>query len=228
MIALIGAMPEEVKAIRDHMKNAVCHTYKKQKFYVGNIGRRKCIATQCGVGKTNAAVTAAILMERYPITGVINVGIAGGLDPQEEVFDIVISERTAHHDIDIPGGNWPKGFDQKKTCFRSDAHYVKTAKQVMKKMHQKAWIGDMVSGDQFVYRTKQINEILKNYPTALCAEMEGASIAQVCSRYQVPFIVIRSLSDIARKKDNEKSADFNVGQAAEASALFCEKFLEEI
>ena len=228
MIALIGAMPEEVKAITQRMKNVLCRTYRNQKFYIGTLGSKKCIATQCGVGKTNAALTTAILLERYPIKGVINIGIAGGLDPREEVFDIVISERTAHHDIDIPGDNWPKGFDQTKTCFRSDAGYVKTARKVMKKMHQKAWIGDMVSGDQFIYRNKQITEILKNYPTALCAEMEGASIAQVCSRYKVPFIVIRSLSDIARKKNNEKSADFNVVQAADASALFCEKFLEEI
>ncbi len=169
-------------------------------------------------------MSTTILMENFEVNAVVNIGTAGGLQEDMKVLDIVVSLQVVHHDIDVPG--WEKGFDLKERCYYSNEELVKIMRLVVQGEESSVWFGNIVTGDSFVYKDEQFNEIMKNYSGALCAEMEGASIAQVCQHYEKPFIIIRSLSDIVHHEENGMTFDEYAERASKRSALWCQKFVE--
>jgi adenosylhomocysteine nucleosidase len=172
-------------------------------------------------------MSTTILFENFDIEGVVNIGTAGGLREDQEVLDVVISNIVAHHDMDISVFGYPLGFDQDYTAYKADDKYIEIMKNIIEK-EDRVFIGNIASGDSFIHREDQIELINKNFPGALCAEMEAAGIAQVCKHYKKPFIVIRSLSDITIKEGNDLDFNTYVSLASKRSALWCEKFIEEL
>lgn len=223
MIAIIGAMDIEVQALCERMSDIKVSTKHGVTFYEGKLSGKNVVVTLCGIGMCSAAISTTILLENYDITGVVNFGTAGGLKDHLEVLDVIVGENIANYEIDVPG--WDNNdFDKKLIIFKSDERFISLMKEVISD-EARVFVGNIASGNTFVCKDEHIKRILDKYPETLCAEMEGASIAQVCTRYEIPFIVIRSLSDIAIKDGNEMTFDEYAQKASKRCALWCEKFV---
>lgn len=226
MLAFIGAMQIEVDAILERMSHVEKQQISQTDFYVGQLAGVDCLVMLSGIGKVAAAMSTTLLFEHFDVTGVVNIGTAGGLDQRQNVLDVVVSKKVAHHDVDVPG--WPKGFDQEKTCYTADPKMISAVEEITKDSSETVWFGNIVTGDCFVYRDEQIARIQEEFAGALCAEMEGAAIAQVCVHYGCPFVILRSLSDITHKAGNEMTFDEYAVKASIRSAKWCEQFIEVV
>ncbi len=222
MIGIIGAMEEEVEAILALMeinKKEVNHGYT---FYEGFMAKKDVVLVQGGIGKVNASISTTLLLTQYPVDFVINIGSAGGLSLEQNVGDVVISTGVLHHDVDVTAfGRKPGEVPGMPCIFQPDAIALKQVETILKDSHQPYHLGLIVSGDQFICREDQVSQILNVFPNAVCAEMEAASIAQVCHVFDVPFIITRSLSDIYKKGENHIQFDEYLKQASQSSANMC-------
>ncbi|MFQ8583962.1 MAG: 5'-methylthioadenosine/S-adenosylhomocysteine nucleosidase [Holdemania massiliensis] len=183
MIAIIGAMKVEIDALLALMEDVEASSIQKIPFYTGKLADVPVVVTQSGVGKTLAAMSTTLLLEHFEVSGLINIGTAGGLMDNQAVLDVVISTRIAHHDVDVPGWNHGFGLDN-PCCFAADERCVQAVSQVIQE-HDRAWIGPIASGDYFVNTAQQVARIKQEYPEALCAEMEAANRADCTLRRSV-------------------------------------------
>lgn len=191
-IGIIFAIEEELNAFKELIK--IDNEYKifDLTFYECVINDIDCVLVQCGVGKVNAARTAQILIDNMKVEYIFNVGVAGGIDSSLKVGDIVIGEKLVQHDFDVTPFNYEKGqIPNVGTFIECDEYLIKLAEKCLKKAKK----GVIASGDIFVTEEWMSKKINKKF-NALCCEMEGASIAQVCFLSHIPFLVIRSISDV--------------------------------
>lgn len=155
---------------------------------------------KCGIGKVNAAMCTQILADRYNVDAVINTGVAGSLNNDIDICDIVISTVAQEHDMDVTALGYEKGIipDMDVSIFEADRKLVELTKKSAKEagLDVKVFEGKVVSGDQFI-STHEKKKSLKNSFGGDCAEMEGAAIAHVASLNNIPFLVIRAISDKA-------------------------------
>lgn len=226
-IGIIAAMNEEMQQIKNVMSNITENVVYNLHFFEGNISGKECVLVECGIGKVNAARTTQILIDNYDIEYVVNIGTAGGVDTALNVTDVVIGEKLAQHDFDITAFGREKGFitGVGKYVF-SDEKLVKKCKEAMENITQnnsyKVLIGTIASGDIFCTDRNMANEIQKEF-SALCVEMEGAAIGQICMLDNVPFIVIRSISDSPNGNNN---IDFD--EYITIASKRCAEFLKEL
>lgn len=221
MIAIIAAMDVEVNAFKILMTNI---KEDDNHFFLGELSGVDVVLAKSGVGKVGASIITTSLINHYDIDLVINIGSAGGLKKGIQIGDIIIASDVAHHDIDIPG--WPKGFNQYKTCFHANEALLKLVQNV--KTDLKCHFGPMVSGDSFICKASQTTKIITEFPEALCVEMEASSVAQCANYFNVPFLILRSISDITIEDGNEVDFEKFVHTAAKNSADFCAKVIKEI
>ena len=219
MIAIIGAMQEEVNEITALMENKETKTFHSVVFVTGTLNRVPVVVLLSGIGKAAAAMTTAMCLERFNVEGIVNIGTAGGLKEQQEVLDVVVSSKVTYHDLDLTVFGYPQSFSNQRFVYEADARYIEAFKTVIGKSRH--WIGPVVSGDQFISRREQVDLILKNYPEAICAEMEGAAVAQVAAAYQIPFVILRSLSDITVRNENHITFEEYLTKASQRSARWC-------
>ena len=166
------------------------------KFYEGMIHNNYCILTESGVGKVNSARCTQILIDNMDVDMIINIGVAGGISEKLKVCDIVIGEKLVQHDFDITAFNHEKGYIPNVGVYiDSDTYLVNIAKECINNKKYNVVSGIIASGDIFCTESWMSKKINTKF-NALCVEMEGASIAQVCYLSNVPFIVIRSISDV--------------------------------
>lgn len=196
---IIGAMDIEVRALIDSMENAKLKRISSIDYYSGRLYGQDIVVAKCGAGKVNAAVcTQAMIMSFGPET-IINTGIAGGLDKQIHILDIVISDSVVEHDLDTTVFGDPPGFISGLGIVKIDCadHLVKKACQAAKAVENtRVFTGTIASGDQFISSPEQKNKIHSTFG-ALCAEMEGAAIGHVCYMNNTDFCIIRCISDNA-------------------------------
>lgn len=198
-IGIIGAMSEEVEMLKNEMYVEEKIDKANMIFYHGVLLEKEVVVVTCGIGKVNAAVCTQILIDRFRVDKIINVGIAGGLNKDIFPGDIVVADNLVQHDMDVrffgdPLGQIPRmdTFD-----FKCDSDLVEKAKQAIEKIRDaKAYTGRILSGDQFISEAEQ-QKFLGEHFEAYACEMEGASIGQVCYLNSMPFVVIRSISDNA-------------------------------
>ncbi|WP_454053818.1 5'-methylthioadenosine/adenosylhomocysteine nucleosidase [Clostridium sp. Marseille-Q7071] len=214
-IGIIGAMEEEVQILIDEMQVESKIEKANMCFNKGRIFGKEVVIVKSGIGKVNAAVCTQILVDDYKANAVINVGIAGGIGEEIYPGDIVIASDLVQHDMDTSAfgdkiGQIPRMdvFD-----FKCDSKLIKYAKNACEDLKDhKSFVGRIVSGDQFIANVEKIRW-LKNEFEALACEMEGASIAHVAYLNNIPFIIIRSISDNANNgahMDYEKFKDIAV------------------
>lgn len=222
MIGIIAAMQSEVDALLDFMQ--VGEEIKKDgiTFWQGTLQHHDVILMLSGVGKGNAAMATTLLLKNFPITHVINIGTAGGLCQDENVLDLVISERVVQHDYDTSALDGKEGIG---LYYDADAELIATCKQVFAQAKEAFHLGLVASGDQFISEEEQLKTLLAKFPDAKCAEMEAGAIAQVCHHFQIPFVVVRSLSDIAFKEKSHLDFCEYVHMASKRSAMLCEKIV---
>ena len=208
MIGIIGAMEEEVATLKEQMKVEEIVERASMKFYSGTLCKKNVVIVRSGIGKVNAAVCAQILIDKFQVNMLINTGIAGSLNADINVGDMVISVDAIHHDMDAtifgdPVGQVPR---MDTLAFAADKTLVEKAKMANEEANPdiKTIKGRVVSGDQFVSSSEVKNRIVNNFQ-ADCTEMEGAAIAQVAYLNQIPYVIIRAISD---KADNSAVLDY--------------------
>ena len=220
--AIIGAMEEEVEAIKERITIHSSTTIANCEYNIGSYGDHEIILLQSGIGKVNAALSTTILHERFKPDYVINTGSAGGTDPTLEVGDIVIGENILHHDADATAFGYKFGqIPQMPEVFTSDDQLVQRAKESIERLtgdFQKV-VGIIGTADSFMSDAERVSQVIERFPEVKALEMEAAAIAQVFYQYGTPFLIIRSLSDIAGKT-SEVSFEKFLEKAAENSATF--------
>ena len=227
MYAIVGAMDEEVAALLKRMQDVVVKSIGPIDFSFGKLGNKDVVLFKSGIGLSMAAMSTSICLSHFKIDALVNIGTAGGLKEFQNVLDIVVSDKITYHDFDItPFGNERNFTNRNRYVFKSDAQMIEIFKQL--NFENAVWIGPIVSGNQFIHSNEQLEVIERFYPEAIAAEMEGASIAHVCASFGCPFIVIRSLSDIARQAQNNLTFDEYLNQASERSASFTEEFVKKL
>ncbi|MED3624504.1 5'-methylthioadenosine/S-adenosylhomocysteine nucleosidase [Neobacillus thermocopriae] len=228
-IAIIGAMEEEVTLLREHIENKTQETVAGCEFTFGKMHGTDVILLRSGIGKVNAAMSTTILLEKYKPDCIINTGSAGGLNPDLNVGDAVISTEVRHHDVDVTAFGYEYGqVPQLPAAFLADEKLLTVAEKAAKELDNfKVVRGLIATGDSFMENAERVEYIRTKFNDLQAVEMEAAAIAQVAHRFEVPFVIIRSLSDIAGKESNISFDQF-IDKAATNSATLVMKMVAEL
>lgn len=217
MIGIITATVQEFQAL-----NEMIGTNEKgtMRFVTGTIGSHEVVGVQGGIGKVNAALCAQKMIDTYPVDAIINVGVAGALNGDLHVGDMVLSRDALQHDFDTCYfGDAPghiTGFDTVE--FKAEEDLLKCAEAAAGKLGYRYLTGRVVSGDQFICDAEKKAYLISQFQGD-CCEMEGAAIAQVCTVNQVPFLILRAISDGADDGAGMSYDTFVVFAAERAAAL---------
>lgn len=208
MIGIIGAMEEEVAALKEDMDIQETVEQASMVFCKGKLCGKDVVVVRSGIGKVNAGICAQILVDRFQADVLINTGIAGSLDARIDIGDMVISTDALHHDMDatIFGdalGQIPR---MDTLAFPADEELVNKAVRANEKANPDIYTfaGRVASGDQFISSGEVKEKIVENFHP-LCVEMEGAGIAQAAYLNRVSYVIIRAISD---KADNSATMDY--------------------
>ena len=224
---IIAAMKEEMQEIKKIMQEIEEIKIRELIFFKGKINNNNVILVEAGIGKVNAARVTQLMIDKFEIQRIINVGSAGSANNELKIGDIVIGKRLVQHDFDITAFGHPKGFITNIGQYvESDSELISKMEQTILKLSQnefKIKIGTIASGDIFCTEPKMKEKIRTKF-NADAIEMEGAAIAQVCKLNEIPFIVIRSISDNPDRK-NEITFDQFLEKASKRCAEIINKFL---
>jgi adenosylhomocysteine nucleosidase len=230
-LAIVGAEKCEVQELIDALQESKAEIHSGRNFYLGKLEGQNTIIVECGVGKVNAARTVQMLIDFYEPWAIINTGVAGGLAPGLKIGDIILGERLVQHDFDVsplgyaPGQIIGVSAEKGPTFFIGDKDILSTLKTAVKAAanDRDVRLGCIASGDIFVSKGN-LKQVLHDNFGADVAEMEGAAIAQVASAANVPFAVIRAVSDLADGSAPASFAEFDAEAshiAAQAVRNFC-------
>ncbi len=226
-VGIIFPMEEEIEAFKKYIKITKEFKIFELNFYEGKIKDVECVLVKCGIGKVNAARTTQILIDNMDVDYIFNVGVAGGISDKLSVGDIVIGEKLIQHDFDVTAFNYEKGFiPDVGSYIDTDTYLVSLADAVLKKLDVNLFRGVIASGDIFCTDSKMSEKINKKF-NALCVEMEGASIAQVCFLNHIPFLILRSISDVPNNNNKVTYEEF-LESSCEIIALAMKNILEEL
>ena len=196
MYGIIAAMQEEMKEIKKIMQNIENKEIYELNFFKGTISDKNVVLVEAGVGKVNAARVTQILIDNFKVEGIINVGSAGSCNDELEIGDIVIGKKLVQHDFDITAFNHPKGYIPKVGVYVECDRYLRELAFNIKK--DNVYDGTIATGDMFCTDI-ELSKKIKDEFNAVAVEMEGASIGMTSYLSGIPFLVIRSISDVIGK-----------------------------
>ena len=191
------------------MENCQTSQHAGYVFHQGQLEGTNVVIVQSGIGKVAAALATAVLIERFQPDYIVNTGSAGGFDQSLKVGDIVISSEVRYHDVDLTVFGYEIGqLPANPPAYIPHPMLVESAKAGIKSLTSnndtntsiQTLVGLITTGDTFMTADDDIAKARKNFPTMAAVEMEGAAIAQTCHQFNIPFVVIRSMSDIAGKE----------------------------
>ena len=213
MIGIIGAMDEEVAMLKEKLTEVQVETKAAMDFYKGKLEGKDVVVVRSGIGKVNAAMCAQILADIYHADHVINTGIAGSLKAEINIGDIVLSTDALQHDMDATGfGYEPAEIPlMGKKTFEADASLRSLIAETCREVNPEIGVfeGRVVSGDQFISDGDVKDRLVRMF-APYCTEMEGAAIAQAAWLNQIPFVIIRAISD---KADGSAHMDYSEFEA---------------
>ena len=222
---IITAMQEEMQEIEKIMIQKEEQRIYELNFIKGRINNTEVVLVEAGVGKVNAARTTQVLIDRFQVDAIINVGSAASANDELDIGDIVIGNKIVQHDFDITAFGHPKGYISNVGQFvESDKELIEKMGQTISKLKDnefKIKIGTIATGDIFCTEIKMKEKIRAKF-NADAIEMEGAAIAQVCKLDNIPFLVIRSISD---KPNGDNHITFD--QFLEKASKRCAKIIKE-
>jgi len=221
-IGIIGAMDEEVQKLKEQLGSYQEKIIAGIPFYQGTIADQEIILVQSGIGKVNAALSTTVLLSHFQPDIVINTGSAGGFNKDLEIGDIVISTEIRHHDVDATAFGYEYGqVPQMPPAYQADERLIELADQAARTQTNAHHVvqGLIATGDSFMSDPERVAWILTKFPELQAAEMEGGAIAQVCHRFETPFVIIRSLSDIAGKEASTSFDEFLQTAATHSAEL---------
>ncbi|VFP88058.1 5'-methylthioadenosine/S-adenosylhomocysteine nucleosidase [Candidatus Erwinia haradaeae] len=224
-IGIIGAMEAEIVPLRNKLKNKKKILLVGSEIYSGMLNNIEIFLLKSGIGKVAATLSSTLFLYLYKPDLIINIGSAGGLDPLLKIGDIIISDEVMYHDVDVTACGYARG--QMIGCpvsFQADKHLITVAQLCSKQLNLHSVSGLIVSGDAFINGGVLLKNIRNIFPGAIAVDMEAAAVGHVCYQFSIPFIVIRSVSDIA---DQESPCSFNhfLDLASSNSSLMIESFL---
>lgn len=213
---IIGAMDLEVDALKEKMTEVRVTTRAKMDFYEGKLNGAQVVVVRCGIGKVNASLCVQILADLFAVTHVINTGVAGSLNAELDIGDILISKDAVHHDVDVRIFGYALGEVPQMGCreFAADEEMAQKAMELCAQVNPDIHVrlGRVVSGDQFISDSAVKDHLIADFQGD-CAEMEGASIAQGAYLNGLPFLIIRAISD---KADHSAEMDYPTFERAAA------------
>ena len=216
---IIGAMEEEVGTLKEAITDLKTTSVAGMEFYEGKLDGADVVVVQCGVGKVNAGICANTLINNFGCTKVINTGVAGSLDAQIDIGDIVVSTDAVQHDFTVEAIGFKKGeipytgrfeFPADEAMRKAAVEAVRTSAPEVK-----VFEGRICTGDQFISSQEQRNKIITDFG-GMCCEMEGGAIAQACYLNKTPFVILRAISDKA-----DESEEMNYEKFKEQAAKNC-------
>lgn len=228
MIAIICAMKQELDKILCLMNDSKPIKLYSNQFYIGTINHKECVAGLCGVGKVNAAICTQTLIMKYNPKVILNVGVAGSIDKNVAIGDVVIADATIQHDFDI------SAFSHRKKGEISGINSVKikTSQHIIDKLivcskkikHLIFHCGTVLTGDQFITSKIKLMD-LKNEFGGLACDMEAGSIAQTCYLNGISYGIVRAISDSANSNSTLDFKSF-IESSSENAALLIEEFIK--
>ncbi len=230
MIGIITAVDAERDAILIKMTEPRPQAIYGIEFYEGVIGDVDCVMAMSGVGKVNAARCAQLMIDKFDPDRIVNIGSAGALHPDLNVGDVIISTSCIQHDVDLTAFGLRKGFLSRENGFiEADTEFMGLCQKAMARSvgaGHRIYTGPIATGDQFNESAERKDRVFAEFG-AYCIEMEGAAVAQVCAMCDIPFVVIRSISD---KPSSETLRMYNDYKrlASERCAAFLIHLTEEL
>ena len=208
-IGIIGAMEVEVAILKEKMEDVRIIKKASMDFYEGILAGKKVVVVRSGIGKVNAGICAQILADVFSVDAIVNTGIAGSLNKNINIGDIVLSTDVVQHDMDATGFGYRKGQIPQMPVFffNADDNLRRLAAEVCKEVNPDIQVfeGRIASGDQFVCDQDVKNRIVSEF-SAYATEMEGAAIGQAAYLNEIPFLVVRAISD---KADGSAQMDYS-------------------
>lgn len=216
--AIIGAMDVEVNILWSAMTDRHVEKYAGMEFAEGVLCAQKAVVVRCGIGKVRAGMCVQILKDRYAVTHVLNTGVAGSLNARLHIGDIVISKDAVYHDVNATAFGYRPGEipQMERVAYAADAALIAMAEKAADRGHLPFMQGRIATGDQFVSEEEKKRWIRETFH-ADCCEMEGAAIAQASFLNDLPFVILRCISDRADGSDLVSYDEFE-RKAAENSA----------
>ncbi len=242
----MGAMPEEMDKIIDAINNKEIIERGSRIYYRGNLFGQEVVAVFSRWGKVAAATTATNMILEFKVDRIVFTGVAGAISPELNVGDIVIGQRLFQHDMDarplmrrfeipLTGKTSFESIHQNVETMSQAVHnFLKKNKDFRKILNEqnivnpKMLIGDIASGDLFISSTTMKLALSKNLPSVLCAEMEGAAVAQVCDDYGIPLVVVRVISDSADEEAHTSAIGFVNQHAGDYSLSILKEYIHII
>ena len=227
-IGIIGAMDNEIEHLKSSMDIKKMEAIAGMTYYCGTLCEHEAVLVRCGIGKVNAAICAQTLITHFGVGRVINTGVAGSLDKDINIGDIVVSTDAVQHDMDCTSLGYNRGIipDNEFSFFEADEGMRRSAVESARLAapEKRVFEGRVASGDQFIADSARKLEIIKEH-SAICCEMEGAAIGQVCAQNRIPFVIIRAISDKADDSGHLSYRSF-VEIAARHSAAIVKHMVE--
>jgi len=226
-IAIMGAMPEEIAPLLEKLDHVTPCVYAGNTYYEGTYKSKEVVVAYSKIGKVFATLTATVLIEKFGCALLLFSGVAGAISDELDIGDLIIAEGLCQHDLDITAFGHPYGYvPEGEVCISTDVTLRNIAKEVAQEKGLKLKEGVIATGDQFVANPERKAWIGKTF-NAHALEMEGASVAVVCSALNIPFFIMRAISDSA---DMDAGFDFDafLEGSAKSSADFVISMVDKI
>lgn len=220
VIGIIVAEEKELLEVKKIIHNINEIKLFEKVFYKGKIHEKEVILVKSNVGKVNSARVCQMMIDNFDISLIINIGTAGSVDNKLDIGDVVVASKLVQYDFDVTV------FGRKLGEIENVGEYISVDKGLLKLFdNMNVHIGTIASGDKFIVNNEEKDNI-KNQLNALCIEMEGASISQVCMLDGIPFLVIRSITD---KQDGSSKIDFEefLESSSKKATMILEKILQK-
>ncbi len=219
-IAIMGAMPEEVAPILEKLGTYKTIKYADNEYYEASYKGVEIVVAYSKIGKVFSTLTATTMIQHFHCDKLLFSGVAGGINPALKIGDLIVATKLSQHDLDITAFGHPMGFVPGGSVFvETDKELVTLSKIVAKELGTTVQEGVIATGDQFVHNELVKENIVKHF-NADALEMEGASVAVVCKSLNIPFFILRAISDTA-----DTDASFSFDEFMESSAVISAEFI---
>lgn len=219
-IAIMGAMPEEIAPILKIVGEYKTIEYAGNTYYQANYKGSELVIAYSKIGKVFSTLTAATMIEYFGCEKLLFSGVAGGINPSLKIGDLIVASKLSQHDLDITAFGHPMGFVPGGSVFvEADQKLIALSKEVASELGKTVQEGIIATGDQFVHDEAVKANIVKHF-NADALEMEGGSVAVVCNALNVPFFILRAISDTA-----DTDASFSFDEFMESSAIISAEFV---
>ena len=222
-LAIMGAMEEEIEPLLSHFTNVNVVEFANNKYYEVNYKGLDIVIAYSKIGKVFASLTATTMCEKFGCDTLLFSGVAGAINPELKIGDLIIADKLCQHDLDITAFGHPNGFVPGGSVFvETSKDLRKVAIEVANENNLKVIEGTIATGDQFVHSTER-KDFIESTFKADALEMEGASVAVVCDALNVPFFILRAISDSA-----DMDAGFDFDEFLKSSAVNSANYLIKI